>query len=89
MTLKLSLVSFACGIAFASVMYSICLKINRKHLKGAQEKKLKRKRSDRPLSCYIHPDITSLVGNTPIMELKSLSKATGCTILVPSFIFYC
>ncbi|EPZ32577.1 Cysteine synthase/cystathionine beta-synthase-like protein [Rozella allomycis CSF55] len=38
-------------------------------------------RSLRPLNDFIHPDITSLIGNTPIMELQSLSKMTGCRIL--------
>ncbi len=29
----------------------------------------------------VHEDLTGLIGNTPMIKIQSLSKATGCTIL--------
>ncbi len=37
------------------------------------------RRSSRP---RIHPDLASLVGNTPLLRVASLSEATGCEVLV-------
>ena len=33
------------------------------------------------IESHIHQNITTLIGNTPMIKIQSLSKATGCTIL--------
>jgi cysteine synthase A len=66
------------GIVSGILLYKFYIenKVTIKKLLGIYDE-----RKDRPLSSFIHPDISSLIGNTPLMEIKSLSEATGCRVI--------
>lgn len=51
----------------------------------AQLKSENKEEHDEPTTDIVE-GVDGLIGNTPLMKIKSLSEATGCTILV--YLFY-